>query len=309
MNGKTLLALTLALAGVFAFAQEPRRPNPDAKLHRFSSTIEKERPELGPETQALLAAWRRDPSDANLAALRAQVGRNYDQVVARKKAKLEELKQTARHASQVQEMKEIVDEMVASREHRIDQTLARFTDGRFRPRSREAAADYLPLLGAPGVEIAVVPVTQGDWAAFSGSSAAPGKERHPIVNVNLDGVRNYCAWLEARDPAHRYRLPTEEEWELAAGHMPKDADFNCGVGSVATSVDAYAKTIGACGGYDFWGNCWEWTSTRRGNGERAVKGGAFDSTRADCRTESKAASRDGTRAWPNVTFRLVREIR
>ena len=27
-----------------------------------------------------------------------------------------------------------------------------------------------------------------------------------------------------------YRLPNESEWGgLAAGHMPKDADFNCGV--------------------------------------------------------------------------------
>ena len=45
----------------------------------------------------------------------------------------------------------------------------------------------------------------------------------------------YCAWLMKNDPAHIYRLPTEEEWELAAGHMPKDADFNCGVGGKLTA--------------------------------------------------------------------------
>ena len=45
----------------------------------------------------------------------------------------------------------------------------------------------------------------------------------------------YCAWLIKNDPAHIYRLPTEEEWELAAGHMPKDADFNCGVGGKLTA--------------------------------------------------------------------------
>ena len=69
----------------------------------------------------------------------------------------------------------------------------------------------------------------------------------------------YCAWLTKNAPAHTYRLPTEGEWEFAAGHMPKDADFNCGVGDTLQPVDAYAQTKGACGGIDFWGNCWEWT--------------------------------------------------
>ena len=83
----------------------------------------------------------------------------------------------------------------------------------------------------------------------------------------------YCAWLTKNAPAHTYRLPTEGEWEFAAGHMPKDADFNCGVGDTLQPVDAYAQTKGACGGIDFWGNCWEWTSTARGKGKNAVKGG------------------------------------
>ena len=70
--------------------------NPDAKLHRFSTTIEKERPELNQETKDLIAAYLRNPSDENRAALRRQVAKNYDAIVARKKAKLEELKRTAR---------------------------------------------------------------------------------------------------------------------------------------------------------------------------------------------------------------------
>ena len=91
--------------------------------------------------------------------------------------------------------------------------------------------------------------------------------------------------------------------------MPKDADFNCGEGDAIKPVDAYASTKGACGGYDFWGNCWELTSTKRGDGMVAVKGGAFDSKRTECRTEARTESRKASAGYPNVTFRVVREDR
>ena len=100
---------------------------------------------------------------------------------------------------------------------------------------------------------------------------------------------------------------TEAEWELAAGHMPKDANFNCGEGGVITPVDKYANTKGACGGVDFWGNCWEWTATKRSEGLNGVKGGAFDSKRTECRTEARTESRKAATGYPNVTFRVVRE--
>ena len=91
--------------------------------------------------------------------------------------------------------------------------------------------------------------------------------------------------------------------------MPKDADFNCGEGDTITSVDAFANTKGACGGIDFWGNCWELTATRHGEGGCAVKGGAFDSKRTECRTEARTESRKASTGYPNVTFRIVREDR
>ena len=285
--------------------------NPDAKLHRFSTTIEKERPQLNQETKDLIAAYRRDPSDANRAALRRQVAKNYDAVVARKKAKLEELKRTAKHQSKIDEMQVIVDEMLRDREQRIETSMARFTDSRFRPGMRDRTDDYLPVLGAKGhnVSIGRTPVTEAEWAKFMGKKVAPEKARQPVTNVSLKDAQRYCASLSKNDPKHTYRLPTEAEWELAAGHMPKDADFNCDTDGAITTVDKYAKTKGACGGIDFWGNCWEWTATKRDENGCAVKGGAFDSKRTECRTEARTESRKAASRYSNVTFRVVREDR
>ena len=321
---KVIITLAVSALAICTFAQEGRengsrrRPrergrmqaNPDAKLHRFSTTIEKERPQLNQETKDLISAYRRNQSDENRAALRRQVAKNYDAIVARKKAKLEELKRTAKHQSKVDEMQVIVDEMLRDREQRIEASMARFTDSRFRPGLRDLADAYLPVLGAKGnnVSIGRSPVTEEDWAKFNDKTVAPEKARLPVTNVSVKDAERYCAWLTKNDSSHTYRLPTEAEWELAAGHMPKDADFNCGEDGAVSPVDKYATTKGACGGVDFWGNCWEWTSTKRSGG-CAVKGGAFDSKRTECRTEARTESRKAASGYPNVSFRVVREGR
>ena len=70
-----------ALDSIAAVNEEPR-------LHKYSTTVEKERPKLNKETMQLISVYRRNPTEANREALKKQVEINYDKVVARKKAKL-----------------------------------------------------------------------------------------------------------------------------------------------------------------------------------------------------------------------------
>lgn len=304
---KTVFAACMAMLCCTVTAQE-RQVNPEAKQFRYSTTIEKERPELNEATRACISAYRRDPSEKNYEALKRQVEANYDAVIARKQAKLEELKQTARDQKKVDEMQEIVDEVIADREHRIAQTMARFTDPRMRPGVRDSKDGFLPVIGAATpIDIAYTPVTNAEYGAFDLDFFYMKKQANcPVVNVSVRDALRYCAWLSERD-GKKYRLPTEDEWELAAGHMPKDADFNCGIGKGLTNVDAFSQTTGACGGIDFWGNCWEWTTTIRDDGTVAIKGGAWDSPRMSCRTEHRTEGRAPGSSYENVGFRIVRE--
>lgn len=219
-------------------------------------------------------------------------------------------------------MQDIVDEMIANREHRIDQTMARFTDSRFRGGRdaihcvREQGTGYLPLLGAAkNVSVAYAPVTNEDYALFDPSHTfEAGTEGHPVVNVSYEDAVRYCEWLTDNSPgyAYKYRLPTQEEWELAAGHMPKDAAINAAnVESGPTDVYYYYGLHGSgaqslSGTLDMWGNVWEWLATSDGNGMMKIKGGAFDEDRSQCRTEERGNARDPSQGYYNIGFRILR---
>lgn len=275
--------------------------DPDAPL------VEDERPGLDAGTKAALVAYQKDPTDANKQALIYQMGIKYDKVVARKKAKLRELERDAKTPDLVQEMQDIVDEMVENRDIRLEQQFLRLIDPRTDDNPNDA---WVVLRGATGNNpyIGYAPVTNAEYAQFKTDYTYPaGQDNYPVVNVTIAEAQSYCNWLSSNDSKHVYRLPTEDDWVLAAGHMPKDVEMNSDhVQQGLTAVDAYSQTTGACGGIDFWGNCWEWTTTTDANGFYIVKGGAWDSSRDNCRTEYSDDSRDGSKGYANVGFRVVR---
>ena len=274
---------------------------PDAPL------VEEERPELDATTTALLRQYQQNPMEENKQALLDQMGLRYDKVVARKKAKLRELERDAKTPGLVEEMQGIVDEMVENRDIRLEQQFLRLIDPRNDADPNDA---WMVLRGAsaPNAYIGYAPVTNAEYADFKKDFIYDaGKGNYPVVNITIAEATAYCNWLTAQDNAHVYRLPTDEEWILGAGHMPKDVSMNSGrVESGLTAVDAYSQTTGACGGIDFWGNCWEWTSSTDSSGSYIVKGGSWDSERDDCRSEKSDVVRTGTQGYTNVGFRVVR---
>ena len=101
------------------------------------------------------------------------------------------------------------------------------------------ADNYLPIGNDfEGISIAKYPVTNAEYAEFVNETGhvAPrywkdgtfpkGKERHPVLWVSYDDACDFCDWLSEKDSAHIYRIPTEEEWEAAAGETPLNAKFN-----------------------------------------------------------------------------------
>lgn len=269
--------------------------------------VEEGRPKMDSKTHNLFIQYRRNPTEANRQALLDRMGIRYDKVVARKKNKLRELEREAKTYSIVEHMQGIVNEMVQNRDIRIQQQFLRFIDPR---RDEDPNDGWMVLRGAsaPNAYIGYAPVTNAEYAMFkSGFTYDKGKENYPVVNISIDEAEAYCDWLTEQDRKHVYRLPSEEEWILGAGHMPKDVAMNANrVKSGLTAVDAYSQSTGACGGIDFWGNCWEWTSSTDANGRYIVKGGAWDSKRDDCRSEKSDDVRIGTQGYANIGFRVVR---
>lgn len=269
--------------------------------------VEEERPGLNAATQQALHRYLTNPTEENKRALLEQMGIRYDKVVARKKAKLRQLEREAHDQYLIDEMQAIVDEMVENREIRLEQQFLRLVDQREDDNPND---EWLVLRGVPdqNAYIGYAPVTNAEYAAFNPDfNYSAGQGRYPVVNITYNEAVAYCNWLQNSDATHSYRLPAENEWIMAAGHMPKDVVINSNhVESGLTPVDAYAQTKGACGGIDFWGNCWEWTTTQNASNYHIVKGGSWDSTRDECRTEYSDAVLDPASGYPNVGFRVVR---
>ncbi len=147
-----------------------------------------------------------------------------------------------------------------------------------------------------------------------------GTEQFPVVNVSVNDANTFCDWLSEKYKV-KVRLPTQAEWELAAGG---EKDFRYPWGNEwnddgvdpketkrASPVKSFPLNKSPFGAYDMVGNVWEWTSekvlykelesdiakkeTDKSDKVYLILGGAFDEDRKILRnnlwTEVKAETR------------------
>ena len=161
---------------------------------------------------------------------------------------------------------------------------------------------------------------------------APWQERpndHPVQYISWYEAMAYVRWLAEATNAP-YRLPTEAEWEKAAGwddqakkkrEYPWGDEFDgrrCNVrGNGPTPVGAYPNGASPYGALDMAGNVWEWTSSLRwlypyrpddgrqdleAGGERVIRGGCWATDEGYARVAGRyAANRP---VWPDMNTYL-----
>ncbi len=154
----------------------------------------------------------------------------------------------------------------------------------------------------------------------------------PVVSITWYAARAYCLWislLEGKDgKVNSYRLPTEIQWEWAAGGRQGEAVqkvrkypwsdekgeptskllnyFESNIGAT-TPVGSYPEGATPEGLYDMAGNVWEWTDswyneTKRSG--RVIRGGGWRSDAGYCRSANRRGDTPGRRDG-SIGFRPV----
>jgi formylglycine-generating enzyme required for sulfatase activity len=154
----------------------------------------------------------------------------------------------------------------------------------------------------PSFSIGKYEVTFNEWdacVAGGGCKKHPsdkgwGHGRQPVINVNWDDTQQYVSWL-SKKTGHRYRLPSEAEWEYAAragtttayywGEYAGDDNANCG--ECTSQWTDRAAPVGSFppnpwGLHDMGGNVFQWTEDCWNNSYSHAPSNGSAWTTGDC---------------------------
>jgi formylglycine-generating enzyme required for sulfatase activity len=155
-----------------------------------------------------------------------------------------------------------------------------------------------------------------------------GGEDQPVVGITWYAAQAYGLWLSLYEPDKPpYRLPTEREWEWAAGgkhgssaEKVRQYPWSAEKGEPTSKLANYAEMIGATtpvgnypdgvtpeGLYDMAGNVWEWMENihEKYASARSLRGGSWYAKPEDLRCSARFADYPGGRL-SYVGFRVVR---
>jgi len=160
-----------------------------------------------------------------------------------------------------------------------------------------------------------------------------GREKRPAINVKWSDANAFAKWMSSKT-GHKYRLPTEAEWEYVAragtttsfSFGDNEADFPeyawNGKNANKRTHPVGQKKSNPWGLYDIHGNVWEWTASAYAEEydgselkqatfidkkEKAVvRGGAWYFLPKGMRSADRRLYAPGFRL-PYIGFRLVRE--
>jgi len=132
--------------------------------------------------------------------------------------------------------------------------------------------EYKLFIDATGRAAPETNVFEGKYRLWNGRNHPPEIASQPVVNVSWHDATAYCEWL-TKTSGRPYRLPTEEEWELAARGGLQKKTYPWGE-EIDLSKAWYgrkwngAKTLqnvdfgkpNDYGLYGMAGNVWQWTS-------------------------------------------------
>ena len=183
----------------------------------------------------------------------------------------------------------------------------------------------------------IFPVTQHEWKAVMGDNPSHFKgDDLPVEYVSWDDVQEFIKKLNKKENTHKYRLPSEAEWEYAAqaGTTTRYSfgDDDSKLGEYAWySENSGDKThpVGNKGAnpwglYDVHGNVWEWVQDEWHNtyngapadgsawedgvsASRVFRGGCWIYSARSCRSAGRISDVPGFRIH-GLGFRLLQEM-